>query len=194
VPTSTEYEGLIQYLGDCYSTGGILKEVGTIHWTTPNTGASDGVNFMALPAGWRDTGVFGAVGTYLYLWNSDDVSGMPTYKHVTDLIYNSAGIGSTNLIAPFCSGGPTVRMWPKTQGLSIRLLKDTSTSGADGTIVSNGYTGNDSQQYNTVVIDGYEWLAINLKETKYRDGSSIPEVQDITTWNSLSSGAMCYYV
>ena len=74
---------------------------------------------------------------------------------------------------------------PFYRGMSIRLVKDTPGSGT--------YTGNDGKVYQTVTIGGATWLAENLKETQYRDHSSIPEVQTDVQWNSLTSGAYCWY-
>ncbi|MCX6203091.1 MAG: fibrobacter succinogenes major paralogous domain-containing protein [Bacteroidetes bacterium] len=54
--------------------GGVAKEIGTTHWTTPNTSASDAYGFTGLPGGWKD----GSTSTYLGLrgqfWSSTDYS------------------------------------------------------------------------------------------------------------------------
>ena len=73
---------------------------------------------------------------------------------------------------------------------SVRLLKDstTLTHGQKGT-----YIGNDGKIYRTICIGTQEWLADNLAETKFRDGSSIPTVTDQTTWVNLTSAAKCAY-
>ena len=74
--------------------------------------------------------------------------------------------------------------------MSIRLIKDstTLTHGQTGT-----YTGNDGKVYRTICIGTQEWLADNLCETLYRDGSPIPEVTDNATWAALTTGALCAY-
>ncbi|MCP4088500.1 MAG: hypothetical protein GY746_01735 [Gammaproteobacteria bacterium] len=55
--------------------GGNLKETGTIHWNSPNTGATNNSGFTALPAGYRDTnGSFDLLGLHAYLWSSTEYS------------------------------------------------------------------------------------------------------------------------
>lgn len=51
VPSVNDLESLKTFLGGAAVAGGKLKEVGTAHWTTPNTGATDDYGFTALPAG-----------------------------------------------------------------------------------------------------------------------------------------------
>jgi uncharacterized protein (TIGR02145 family) len=45
----------------------------------------------------------------------------------------------------------------------------------------------------TVNIGTQEWTTKNLDVTKYRNGDIIPEVKDRKKWNSLTTGAWCYY-
>jgi uncharacterized protein (TIGR02145 family) len=51
----------------------------------------------------------------------------------------------------------------------------------------------DGNVYKTVFIEGQEWMAENLKTTKYDNGDPIPEVTDNTQWSSLTTGAWSYY-
>lgn len=53
VSTDAEWTALVNFLGDESVAGGKLKEVGTAHWDSPNTGATDEVGFTALPSGRR---------------------------------------------------------------------------------------------------------------------------------------------
>lgn len=51
----------------------------------------------------------------------------------------------------------------------------------------------DGESYSSVMINGKEWMSKNLNVSKYTDGTVIPQVTDITQWNTLTTGAWCYY-
>lgn len=81
VPNNAEWDTLINRLGGLAVAGGELKESGRANWANPNTGATNSVNFTALPAGYRDanTGNFNNQGTYARFWSSSPITnGYPT--------------------------------------------------------------------------------------------------------------------
>jgi uncharacterized protein (TIGR02145 family) len=52
----------------------------------------------------------------------------------------------------------------------------------------------DGNVYNTVTINGREWMAENLATSRYQDGTAIPLVSNNTTWfNQISGGARCFF-
>ena len=51
----------------------------------------------------------------------------------------------------------------------------------------------DSNTYNTVQIGDQCWMKENLKTTTYRNGTSIPNVTNNTTWGNLTTGAYAWY-
>jgi uncharacterized protein (TIGR02145 family) len=74
--------------------------------------------------------------------------------------------------------------------LSVALIFNTCRKGdSDG----SGVKDNDGNTYKTVTIGNQVWMAENLKTTKYRDGSTIPNIVDSTDWANLTSGAYCWY-
>ena len=54
--------------------GDKLKETGTTHWTSPNTGATNSSGFTALPGGYSFYSLFGAPGPYGFFWTSTYLS------------------------------------------------------------------------------------------------------------------------
>jgi uncharacterized protein (TIGR02145 family) len=73
VPTDAECTTLTTYLGGESVAGGKLKEAGTSHWISPNTGATNETGFTALPGGYRyNYGAFYGIGYNGYWWSSTE--------------------------------------------------------------------------------------------------------------------------
>ena len=51
----------------------------------------------------------------------------------------------------------------------------------------------DGNTYTTIEIGDQVWMMENLKTTKYKDGTAIPNVTDDVSWAGLSTGAYCDY-
>ncbi len=70
--------------------GGKLKEAGTSHWKSPNTGATNESGFTALPSGWRNdgNGSFYYLGDGTQFWTSSSYS--PNNAWSRYLIYDQA--------------------------------------------------------------------------------------------------------
>jgi uncharacterized protein (TIGR02145 family) len=75
--------------------GGKLKEAGTIHWQSPNKGATNASGFSALPAGarWND-GSFGETGFSADFWSTThfDTTYNIGYTWARNLSYNFSAI------------------------------------------------------------------------------------------------------
>ena len=75
VPSDDEWTTLTTYLGGEDIAGGKLKEFGSVHWLSPNTGASNESGFTALPgAGRYFDGTFWGIGMYGNWWSSTEKS------------------------------------------------------------------------------------------------------------------------
>ena len=71
IPINDEWSSLINYLGGNLIAGGKLKESGTGHWLSPNTGATNAYGFTALPGGWRnESGAFSDIHNSGEWWTS----------------------------------------------------------------------------------------------------------------------------
>ncbi|MBN2610809.1 MAG: fibrobacter succinogenes major paralogous domain-containing protein [Bacteroidales bacterium] len=109
VPTDADFTTLITFLGGDTIAGGKLKEAGTTHWISPNTGATDEYGFTALPGGYRRyNGVFAYVGYYGYWWGSTSVNADNAWDR--NLNYNHDDMIRENS--------------NKKCGFSVRCLKD----------------------------------------------------------------------
>jgi uncharacterized protein (TIGR02145 family) len=89
--SDAEWTELTEYLGGLADAGGKLKENGTTHWLTPNTGASNETGFTALPGGSRrNDSLFGAIGGYGFWWSATE--GDATSAWVRYMYYESGSV------------------------------------------------------------------------------------------------------
>lgn len=121
VPSDNEWKQLEKYLGMTQTEaddiefrgtdeGGKLKEVGTTHWTAPNTGATNSTGFTALPGGYRSMigGNFVSLGQEAYFWSSASKSDIEAWER--GLRYDLSTIDRYGS--------------PKYDGFCVRCLKD----------------------------------------------------------------------
>jgi uncharacterized protein (TIGR02145 family) len=88
VPTDDEWTTLTDYLGGESVAGGKLKETGTTHWQSPNTGATNESGFTALPGGTRYVdggGTFYGIYYWPMFWTS-------TFNYTRSLYYENSTI------------------------------------------------------------------------------------------------------
>lgn len=121
IPTDTEWNILVRYLDASIDTtcsgcaqsstaGAALKETGTSHWVSPNTGATNSSNFTAFAGGYRYTGGnFYDLGFYGYWWTATS-SSSPGSAFYRQLYYSNTNIvRNSNL---------------KGSGYSVRCVRD----------------------------------------------------------------------
>lgn len=91
LPSDAEWTVLTTNLGGLTISGGKMKEIGTTHWASPNTGATNSSGYTALPGGGRSGGVFFYVLTNTNLiWSSTQYDGTNSWSR--RLYYNSADV------------------------------------------------------------------------------------------------------
>lgn len=72
VATSAEWTTMTDCLGGMAIAGGKIKEAGTVHWNSPNTGATNSSGFTALGGGYRTSfGPFDDIGGSGRWWSSN---------------------------------------------------------------------------------------------------------------------------
>lgn len=179
-PSSSDYQVLNTYIGTDVAKA--LKESGTVYWNNDNGINSYGFNGRG--GGYRyENGIFTNLKFSCNFSTTTEctvcIGGIP-YIYLL-------GAGFLDTSDNFFGAGYTPL---KTEGLSVRLLK-TTTSLAHGE--TGTYIGNDGKVYGTICIGTQEWLSENLKETKYRNENLIPEITDNTSWENDTVGARCSY-
>ena len=119
IPTDLEWNVLVKCIDAAADTsvsiqsttaGGGLKETGTVHWSSPNTGATNSSGFTALPGGLKSStnSAFLNLGLYAYFWTASEFDATTAKYH--------------RLFAQDANAYRNSR--PKTAGLSVRCVKD----------------------------------------------------------------------
>src|SRR5690554_4596063 len=109
LPSDAEWTELTDYLGGEGVAGGKLKEIGTTHWNTPNTNATNETGFTALPGGGRNYGgSFNDVGSYGGWWSA-------TEGNANDAWYRDLVCSYSNVYRNYAN---------KELGLSVRCWRD----------------------------------------------------------------------
>jgi uncharacterized protein (TIGR02145 family) len=120
--TDADWSKLTRYLDNTVDTtvngwsgtviGGKLKETGTAHWLSPNTGANDSSGFTALPGGYRSLyGDFYYLTYYGYWWSPRTNDLTNVWKR--NLNYDNSQISRSYNNANY-----------KTSGFSIRCIQE----------------------------------------------------------------------
>ncbi len=63
----------------------------------------------------------------------------------------------------------------------------------NGNVQNGTVSDNNGHTYVTVQIGTQEWMAENLRTTKYANGDPIPNITDNTQWQNLTTGAWAHY-
>ncbi len=135
-------------------------------------------------------------GTITECDNSPLVNG---YVFANGQAYFPNASGQYSLLA--CGTSITIGAYtssPSTVGPQITINLSGGNVLADTLRMCNAVPGNtvtdiDGNTYTTVRIGTQEWMAENLKTSRYSNGDLIPNVTDYATWLDLTSGAWCNY-
>jgi uncharacterized protein (TIGR02145 family) len=109
IPTDAEWTTLTTFLGGDSVAGGKMKEIGTSHWRSPNTGATNSSGFTGLPAGLRTaSGTFGIIRYDGDWWSSSEHYSADAWNR---RLYSNDGSAGRNASE-------------KRYGFSVRCLRD----------------------------------------------------------------------
>lgn len=76
---------------------------------------------------------------------------------------------------------------------SIGLMAIVTTDKENYIIPGNGVKDHDDNQYPTIIIGDQEWMAENLRTTKYNEGTLIPSGLSNKDWETTTTGAYAIY-
>lgn len=108
VATDDDWNILSTFAGGPTVAGAKLKETGTSHWASPNTGATNDYLFTALPGGCRsDAGAWQNLTTHGYWWTSTELSPDSWYRDIQN--------SSENMVRAIRD---------KNYGMSVRCIKE----------------------------------------------------------------------
>lgn len=108
LPSYAEWTELTDYLGETVA-GGKLKETGTTHWNSPNTGATNETGFTALPGSYRHpNGPFYYIGYFGYWWSATELNA--TNAWYRSMFSDLSVVNRSNLVKEF--------------GFSVRCVRD----------------------------------------------------------------------
>jgi len=116
LPSDLEWKQLNAYLGGIYLAGGKLKETGTTHWKSPNTGATNESGFTALPGGGRIYGKKGDWWIYSFFYINESGRWWSATEHFAYSAFCQAMTFDSS------TGGPN--SVDKDHGFSVRCVKD----------------------------------------------------------------------
>jgi len=104
--------------------------------------------------------------------------------------FSFMGCGASVSITPYGTAP-----WVGGQAVTVNL-SGSSVNAGTLQVCNTGGTGTvsdiDGNVYSTVVIGTQEWMAENLRTSKYANGDPIPNVTDGTQWSNLTTGAWCH--
>ena len=107
VASNTEWSTLVNYVGGASVAAGVLKDAGTIHWWSPNTGAINQYAFTAYPGGARWGSAYGSCGETGMFWTS-----------------SATGSEAASIWMNFDNTSVQYQNYPKINGFSVRCIKD----------------------------------------------------------------------
>lgn len=177
IPTVDDWNALFIYIGGTSVAGQRLREIGTSHWYTGNTGI-DMYGLSLYGGGIRDYR-YGSFSSILYQGNYATSS----YVNTSSITAISTSYNLSYVAIPNGYG--------RNIGLSVRCIKDDPLDWTIGDVAYDSI-GN---VYNTIKIGTQVWLVQNLATTHFLNGDRITEITSNSQWstNTENNPYICAY-
>jgi uncharacterized protein (TIGR02145 family) len=165
VPTDAEWTTLTDFLGS--DAGGKLKETGTTHWNSPNTGATNSSGFTALGGVYRfDNGYYYNLGNSGAFWSSTE--GNSNYAWIRGLDYDGSDVyrgvnGTHQGFGVRCVRGVSIHNIPADYP-NIQGGIDASSDGDTVLVQPGTYTENINYNGKNIVVGS---LYLTTSDTSY---------------------------
>ncbi len=172
LPSKQEFDSLAAFLGGQDVAGGAMKEAGTAHWASPNTGATNSSEFTALPGGYKPNLYYYNRTEYGYFWTSTNTAA--TTVNIATLVYNTATLW--------------LPLGTKSHAFSVRCLKDTCSSVPNAPSPGANLPNPDQIIWYWSTVPGalgYKWNAVNDYGTAIDLGSGTTYIENGLTCNTL---------
>jgi len=97
-----------------------MKETGTLHWTSPNTGANNSSGFNAIPGGYRRGSTLDPSSTGSFTFINDSGG----WWSITEVVGNVNTPNANNIYLRYDGVNAIHYSFTKKHGFSVRCLKD----------------------------------------------------------------------
>jgi uncharacterized protein (TIGR02145 family) len=153
VANDADWDELTAYLGGYAVAGGKIKEAGTSHWQSPNTGADNSSGFTARPSGmrfadnnWNGSGFFYGLGLSCHWWTT--VPFFDSVVYVRAIYYDTARL--------------SYELFSMSYGFPVRCVNDTSTASINENEIKNFIRIYPNPSSELIIIECPENKGLNL--------------------------------
>lgn len=121
--------------------------------------------------------------------------GLPDLKYtgMTSGALDHARVGTTTSTIQMAYNPGEMLLFKGVSGIYSRVITLEPTTSQTVNFEFIDCTDGDGNHYPVVTIGTQTWMAENLRTTKYKNGTDIPNITSDSTWAQLTTSARCWY-